>query len=412
MLAKQLGLPRIKGAEGFLAAVLIDSLGSGLFLPFSLLYFTVAVGLPLLTVGLALSVATIFTLPITPLTGTLVDRFGAKRLVMLAQLLQGIGFLGYLVVNNALTLILFALLAGIGQRMFWAAFFTLIADIATPDDRDRWFGLAGASQNAGTGLGGLIAGLLVASGGVMGYRVIVVANAISFFLAAGLILFYLRESPRQPANMAEMPGYRTLLRDRPFLVLVAANIIFALGSSFLSVGIPVYVVTTLRVPAWVVGAVFAFNTALLATAQTLVVRWLEPYRRTRALLLAGLLWGGWCLLSALAFFIPSSLVIPYLFAITCAFTFAELIHYPTSTALATALSPEAVRGRYLAFFQLSWGVALILAPALFTFLFTVHPTLPWLVVAGCMLLVSLIMYRLESYLPGQVLRKLNPQGEA
>jgi MFS family permease len=405
VLAKQLGLPRIKGAEGFLAAVLIDSLGSGLFLPFSLLYFTVAVGLPLLTVGLGLSIATIFTLPITPLTGTLVDRFGAKRLVMLAQLLQGIGFLGYLVVNNAFTLVLFALLAGIGQRMFWAAFFTLIADIATPDDRDRWFGLSGAAQNAGTGLGGLIAGLLVASGGVMGYRIIVVANAISFFLAAALLLFYLQESPRQHADKSEGPGYRALLRDRPFLVLVAANIIFALGSSFLSVGIPVYLVTTLRVPAWVVGAVFAFNTALLATAQTLVVRWLEPYRRTRALGLAGLLWGGWCLLSALAFFIPSSLVIPYLFVITCAFTFAELIHYPTSTALATALSPEAVRGRYLAFFQLSWGVALILAPALFTFLFTVHPTLPWLVAAACMLLVSLIMYRLESYLPVQVLRK-------
>jgi hypothetical protein len=39
MLARRLGLPHLRGAESFVLATLIDMLGTGLFLPFSLLYF-------------------------------------------------------------------------------------------------------------------------------------------------------------------------------------------------------------------------------------------------------------------------------------------------------------------------------------------------------------------------------------
>ena len=404
MLAKHLGLPRIKGAEGFLIALIVDALGTGLFIPFSLLYFHVAGGLPLVTIGLALSLATVFALPFGPITGTLVDRFGARSLVIISQLLQGCGFLGYLIVNNTITLICFALLTVVGQRIFWSAFFTLITDIATPEDRDRWFGLSGAAQNAGIGLGGLLGGLIVTVVGLTGYRLIVIADAISFFVAAALLLLYVRDSHHLHVDRESVGGYAAMLRDRPFLILIVANIVFALISILLSIGIPVYLATTLKIPAWVIGSVFTLNTILLATLQTVVVRHLEPYRRTRALVLAGCIWSVWCFLAALAFIVPRVLLIPYLIAISCVFTLAQLIHVPTATALAASVSPPAVRGRYLAVFQSSWGIASVLAPGLFTVLFTLHPILPWLVVAVLMLLSCLVLYRLEPHLPLAALR--------
>jgi len=70
--------------------LLVDTLGTGLFAPFSLLYFHVVAGLPLPAVGLALSIAAA-TLPVAPLTGSLVNRFGAWKVVIRAQLLQGAG---------------------------------------------------------------------------------------------------------------------------------------------------------------------------------------------------------------------------------------------------------------------------------------------------------------------------------
>jgi len=401
MLAKQLGLPRIRGAEGFLVAVFIDALGSGFFLPFSLLYFHVAAGLPLVTVGFAISLATIFTLPIAPLTGSLVDRFGARYVVIASQLLQGVGFLGFLSVNSAPGLVAFALLTQVGQRVFWSSYFTLVADIAQPDELDHWYGLAGTAQNIGFAVGGPLAGLLVAASGLLGYHLVVIANSASFLFAAILLLFFVRTSQPVHKDVDKAGGYRAVIRDRPFLILTITNVIFALGSIFLGLGIPVFITATLHQPAWLVGFVLAFNTILLAITRTIVVRLLEPYRRTRALVLSGLIWCAWCAVTALAIFIPSWLLIPYIFVTTVFYTLAELINVATSNALVAAASPATLRGRYLAFYQFAWSIASILAPTLFTVLFTAAPILPWLVIGALMLLASFIVFRLEAHLPKQ-----------
>jgi MFS family permease len=156
--------------------------------PFSLLYFKVVVGLPLPSIGLALSIATMATLIVIPMTGILVDRVGAKRIVIVAQILQGIGFFCYLLVTNFVMLLGFALLVTIGQFMFWSAYFTLVAEAGKPEERDRWYGLVSAVRIADIGLGGLLAGFVAAVLANNVYRLVIIFNALSFFLAAGLVL--------------------------------------------------------------------------------------------------------------------------------------------------------------------------------------------------------------------------------
>lgn len=404
MFAQRLGLPHLQGAGSFVIATLIDTLGTGLFLPFSLLYFNRVVGLPLSTVGLALSLATLITIPMVPLSGVLVDRFGAKRVVLLSPLLQGAGVFGYLVVTTVITLMGMALLVAAGQSLFWSAHFTLVAQIAASNERDRWYGLAAATRNTGLGLGGLLAGILVGANAARGYHLVVVANGLSFFLAASLLLLGVRVSSPQRSESMQRSAYRLVLRDGPFLLLATANVIFALCSTLLTIGVPVYVVDALHAPLWVIGALIALSTVLIATLQTVVVRLLEPYRRTRALMLSGLLWGSWCALLTLALVVPQRLLLPVLFVATCLYALAELIHDPTSNALAAETSPDALRGRYLAIFQLSWSIAAIVAPGLFTLLFTVHPIFPWLLMAGLILCASLTIFWIEPHLPKSAVR--------
>lgn len=405
MFAQRLGLPNLRGTRSFVVATFIDFLGTGLFLPFSLLYFTRAVGLPLPAVGLALSIAMTMTLPLVPLTGMLVDRFGTKRVVLLAQFLQGAGFLGYLVVRNVPMLLGMALLNAIGQRLFWSAYFTLMAEVAAPHERDRWYGLGAATRNAGLGLGGLLAGVVVGANAILGYHLVVIADALSFFLAAGLLLFGVRVTIPQRSDGPQRSGYDLILRDRAFLVLVAANVIFALCSLMLGIGVPVYVAGALRAPLWVIGGIMALSTALIAVFQTVVVRVLEPFRRTRVLILTGLLWCAWCGLLALALLVPRALLIPFLFIVTCVYALAELIHDPTSNALAADVGQESLRGRYLALFQLSWSIAGLIAPGLFVVLFTLRHVLPWLVMAALILLASLTIHWIEPHLPRQAVRR-------
>ena len=406
MLAQRLGLSKLRGARSFVVATFIDFLGTGLFLPFSLLYFTRAVGLPLPAVGLALSIAMTMTLPLVPVTGLIVDRFGTKRVVLLAQFLQGAGFLGYLVVRNIPMLLGMALLTAIGQRLFWSTYFTLLAEIAAPHERDRWYGLGAATRNAGLGLGSLLAGVVVGANAILGYHLVVIADALSFFLAAGLLLFGVRASILQRSASPQRSGYRLILRDRAFLVLVAANVIFALCSLMLGIGVPVYVAGALRAPLWVIGAIMALSTALIAILQTVVVRLLEPYRRTRVLILTGWLWGAWCGLLALAQLVPRAFLISFLLIVTCVYALAELIHDPTSNTLAAEVGEACQRGRYLALFQLSWSLAGIIAPGLFALLYTLHPVLPWLGMVALILLASLTIYWIEPRLPRRAVRRL------
>jgi Na+/melibiose symporter-like transporter len=195
------------------------------------------------------------------------------------------------------------------------------------------------------------AGVLVGANAILGYHLVVIADALSFFLAAGLLLFGVRVTTQQRSDNPQRSGYKRILRDRPFLALVAANVIFALCSLMLGIGVPVYVAGALRAPLWVIGAILAQSCALIAILQTVIVRLLEPYRRTRALILTGWLWCVWYGLLTLALLVPRALLIPFLFLVTCVYVLAELIHDPTSNALA-ASSPSSN----------SPGASLVLSP--------------------------------------------------
>jgi MFS family permease len=69
-------------------------------------------------------------------------------------------------------------------------------------------------------------------------------------------------------------------------------------------------------------------------------------------------------------------------AILC-YSAAQMLHSPTSTAMAADASPADVRGRYLASFQYSFSIANLIAPLLFSALLAVGPNVPWLVIALC-----------------------------
>ncbi|MGH3490353.1 MAG: hypothetical protein ACRDP8_20895 [Actinopolymorphaceae bacterium] len=89
------GLPNARGHGCLLGALGIDALGSGLFLPFSVLFFTMTTSLGLQQVGLALSIAAVARLPATGGAGMLTDRIGPKNALIISNLAQATGFAGY-----------------------------------------------------------------------------------------------------------------------------------------------------------------------------------------------------------------------------------------------------------------------------------------------------------------------------
>jgi MFS family permease len=84
-----------RSRPGLVGALFIDSAGTGMFLPFSLLFFLATSSLPLTRIGLGLSIAALVRIPATIAAGPLSDRFGPRAAILTSQLLQAAGFAGY-----------------------------------------------------------------------------------------------------------------------------------------------------------------------------------------------------------------------------------------------------------------------------------------------------------------------------
>lgn len=72
--------PPDPGQRRLLLASLADALGTGLFLPISVIYLTRIVGLPATRVGLGLTIAGVVAVLAAPSAGPLPGRFGARTI--------------------------------------------------------------------------------------------------------------------------------------------------------------------------------------------------------------------------------------------------------------------------------------------------------------------------------------------
>ncbi|MGO4759442.1 MFS transporter, partial [Streptomyces sp. 2MCAF27] len=209
----------------------------------------------------------------------------------------------------------------------------------------------------------------------------VLADAISFVIAAVTVALFVRGAPRTTGGPdGESPdAIRTLLRNRPYLALIGVNTLFNICTVFLAVAIPVYVIRGLHAPGWTVGAFLTITTAVVATCTAEVTR--RSRRRTSrggAMAWGGRLWAAWCVAAALAVPLPSGpLLVSYLALVMLLWAAAEMLHGPASNALSAEAAPEGMRGTYLAAFQYSFATADMVTPGLFGVLYGVNRVLPW-----------------------------------
>ncbi|WP_329565511.1 MFS transporter [Kitasatospora sp. NBC_01266] len=406
---------RVPGERALLAGMAIDSVGSGMYVPFSLVFFRHVTGLPLPLIGAVLTVTGFVAMAALPLVGTAVDRFGARRLQLGLYVVRGLGFAAYPFAGSLPAFAAVALLTSIGDRGFPVAQQARIGELARGADVERLQAIARSLSNAGLGAGTLLASLIIGVLGDRGFTAAAWLNSASFFAAALLA----RRVPavvqgfgsalrrRAAANGAGADcGYRAVLADRRYLGLTSANFLIAVGYSALSVLLPVFAVSCLGAPQSLVGVAFVVNTVLCALAGVPVARLARRFgSRTRtAAVGAGLFAASAVGQVVLGTVRPHLLpvVLGGLLILVVVATMGELVHNPSASALATSAAPPALRGRYQATYQLSWSLAKTVAPSLFTLLLAVDARLPWLLVAVAALAGGGMLLRLGRRLPAEV----------
>jgi MFS family permease len=401
------GLPPLRGRGWLLAAALIDSTGSGLLYAFAAIFFLYRTSLALTSIGLALTVGQLCALGVPAACGTLVDRFGARRLTITGNLVSAAGYLGFVWAHQLWQVTAVCITVQAGVAMYWTAYSPMVGECVPTTDRVRWFGLIHAARNAGVGLGGALAGILLATAGSRALAWFVMANVASYLLAAGLVGFGGARSaglapavgqtgsPPGSGPTVRRGGYREVLADRRFLLLIGINIAFVLSTVVLNVLLAIYLVETLHRPAWIAGALLTLNTALVAGLQTAVAGWSESHRTGRIIALAAVVntaaFGCFWLVAG----VPHWLLLPGLVTAVIAYTMAEVLSSPALSSLSVSLPRPELRGRYQAIYQTSWTVGGAIGPALFIWLLSRGAGWPWLVLIVTSLSAGAAAVRLE-----------------
>jgi len=386
----------------YMLGMVVDATGSGMYLPLSLLYFHHVTGMSLARVGVIMTTAAAISLISNPVAGVLIDRFGARAVVVGGYLLRAVGFCTYPLVDNGAAMFVVVLVVGLGDMSFPPSIQSFVAEIVQGSERDKLLAAQRSLRNAGLGVGGLLAGAVLALGSDSAYYVIVFGAGAGYVLAALCIgsIPTATESTESGPRVTRKGGYRLVARNRPFLALTLLNIPTAFGYMILSVSLPVYLTQELHRADSLVGVLYAVNTVGIAVLQIPVTRHLVRYRRTRAMSLGAAVFAlSFVVFAVLSALSNNTVLLIGVFAATALFTIGELLHGATASALVANAAPEETRGRHLAVYQLSWAVPIALAPAVLTALLSVSPTGMWLLLAVGVTVSALGVLTLERRLP-------------
>ena len=404
----RLGFPSIGPHRRFVTAIAIDAVGSGVFMPVCLLYFLVTTDLSLVQVGAAISLAAAAALPAGPLLGGVVDRYGAKRVLLAGNLLQAVGFLAYLATDSFVGLTLWTVVVTLGRTAFWGSYGNIVAAISVPGEREKWFGFLGALRNVGFALGGLLSGLAITIGTATAYYAVVVANAASYVVAFALLLRIPATS--RTGHRATAGAWGVVLRDRPYRLLWATQLVYSTAMMVLNFAMPVYATNVLGLPGWVTGAVFTLNTVMVGIGQGLVVRGITGHVRWRVLVAANLVFAASFLVLLGATWTSVALATVVVLLGSAIYTSGELLGGPVLGALAAEAAPEHLRGRYLALIQLTWQVATAVTPVVFAWLLDRGSVPIWLALALLSAVGAALAARLGAVLP-EAARRVTDRAE-
>ncbi|MFF1718356.1 MFS transporter [Streptomyces sviceus] len=382
-------LPKGRSVPWFAGATFANSLGMGIYYPFSLLFFQTVLGTSLTRIGLALTLAALLALPLLPYVGRLIDRFGPRRVLLVSTAVRAAAFAGYLWVDSFAPFSVLSVLVALSMRAEQSATPVLATLLAGDEPPGRWLALSRALFNAGFGLGALVAGLSASASPEILHRV-GLANALCIGLAC---LLYLR-LPR--SGVAAAQG-RTVLgkarpwRSHPFCLVVVAGAGLWVVAVSVETALPVHLLRDVSAPPWTASVLFTLNTVFLAVLQVPVAHRTERVRPRMLVAVGAVLHITLLAALAVADQLASGALTAVLITAMALYSLGELLTSQALLTLLTALAPEGQRGAYLAFNQMFIGLANALTPLLVTSVLDRAPGMLWWVLAVCALLVAGLM---------------------
>jgi predicted MFS family arabinose efflux permease len=368
-------------------ATLISTIGTGLFITSSVLYFTRAVHLPATQVGIGLTVAGLIGLLAGIPVGEIADRRDPRQVQLVTLVLMAVTMACYVFVNSFAVFAIVATVDMLAASASNAARGGLIYRVG--GERAAAFrSQLRAISNVGISVGALGAGVAIQLDTRLAYQVLVLLNALSFVVCA---LVYLR-LPNYPPIPRPREARRWLaLRDWPFVAYTAINGAMSLQYFVLSLPLPIWIASHTTAPRWTVAAVMLINTFMCVFLQVNVGSKVDTIRKgSAAMRTAGLIFVVSCALMALLADMPVWVAALLVVVAVVVHTFGEMWHAAATFALGFDLAPGYAQAQYQGLLHIGFGAGQAIAPVVLISLCIGLGQPGWLLLGGIFAVIGLV----------------------
>lgn len=337
----------------------IDRIGGTLLFPFFALYITQKFNVGMTQAGILLGISSFFGLIGSAIGGALTDKFGRKQLILFGLIFSAVSTLTFGLVTHLSMLYPLMVIVGLLSNIAGPASDAMIADILPEKQRQEGFGILRVVGNLAWIIGPTIGGVVAS----INFFYLFVIDAVVSCMVAAMVFRLLPETKPEPHAHEQSEtfwqtviGYRVALKDFAFIAFIVAGMLMLIVYQQMYSSLSVYLRDNHNINPSGYGFLMTTSAVTVVIFQFWVSRIIK-YRPPFLMMAIGTVFYmiGFTLFGIVTTYILFALNIVII-------TIGEMIVVPMSQSIAANFAPEAMRGRYMAIFGLTWAIPSTIGP--------------------------------------------------
>ncbi len=349
-----------------LAVVMLINRSGMMVLPFITLYVSDELEMGIIRAGYIASAFGVGSLTGSLLGGYLSDRIGTYKVILMALVLGGIGFMVLSQISGFYGLLIGTFLVVTITDAARPATMTAVALYSTEEAKTRSISLIRLAINLGISIGPAVAGLLASS---VGYFWLFMGDGLTCILAG--VFFWIMLSPKNVKTKAATlksaendTPQESVYRDGYFILYLFLFMIGLISFFQILSTAPLFLENELGLTKTQIGLFFTANGLLIFLFEMPIVYTLERIKNAMLWVVVGgvMIAASYYILSILG---PVWLIVTLY---TLLISFGEILNFPFSNAIALSRGKGKKLGQFMGLYSMTFSLSLILAPIIGTYL--------------------------------------------